>query len=118
MKTKSKKILAVLLVLILLPSVWSIAIGPRQLDVGTAEVYEQRIYYQFHTYKCEGWTMGGKNTTKSGRCIKYGLFACYYNAKGSDRNRFIIKKELHERFVYEREDFIKARKTVDKGEIG
>ncbi len=113
MKTKSKRIIAVLLVLILLPSIWHIAIGPRQLDVGTAEVYEQRVYYKFHTYKCVGWTMGGNNTIKSGRCIKYGLFACYYSARGSERNRYIIRKELHERFVFEREDFIDARKIVN-----
>ena len=112
MNTKSKRIIAVLLILILLPSIWHIAIGPRQLDVGTAEVYEQRVYYKFHTYKCVGWTMGGNNSLKSDRCIKYGLFACY-KAKDSEKNRYIIRKELHERFVYEREDFIKARKIVN-----
>lgn len=110
MKMKTKKVIAALLILIFLSGLWSIAIGPRRLDVDTAEVYEQRIYYKFHTYKCVGWTMGGKKSPKSGRCIKYGLFTCYYNGKGSDRNRYIIRKELHERYVYEREDFINARK--------
>lgn len=103
-KRCSVTIAIVCLSIIFLPVLWNFAIGPRDLT-GGGEIYEQRVYYMFHTYKCVGWTMGGDNEVKSGPMIKVGLLQYYYLGEDTD---YIIRKELHERFVFKREDKIET----------
>lgn len=115
---KAKRIIASFLIIFVILPLISFAIGPRSLpDAKGAEgeIYGQRVYYMFHTYRCVGWTMGGSHTNlKSGICIRPGLFSNYYTAKG--KPDFIIVKELHERFIFEREDKIIHNHAISKSE--
>lgn len=103
-KKRSVIIAIVCFMVVVMPVLWLYAIGPRDLT-GGGEIYEQRVYYMFHTYRCVGWTMGGNNEVKSGPMIRPGLFQYYYLGEDTD---YIIRKELHERFVFKREDKIKT----------
>ena len=99
-KKRSVIIAIVCFMVVVMPVLWGYAIGPRDLT-GGGEIYEQRVYYMFHTYRCVGWTMGGNNEVKSGPMIRPGLFQYYYLGEDTD---YIIRKEWHERFVFKRED--------------
>lgn len=101
-KRCSVTIAIVCLSIIFLPVLWNFAIGPRDLT-GGGVIYEQRVYYMFHTYRCVGWKMGGEKDVKAGKMIRPGLFECYY--KGEDPD-YIIRKEWQERYVFKREDKI------------
>lgn len=115
---KAKRIIASFLIIFVILPLISFAIGPRSLPNAKGaegEIYGQRIYYMFHTYRCVGWTMGGSHTNlKSGICIRPGLFSYYYTAKGNPD--FIIVKQLHERLIFKREDKIIHNYTIPKSE--
>ena len=115
---KAKRIIVSFLILFVILPLISFAIGPRALPNAEGmegEIYGQRVYYMFHTYRCVGWTMGGSHTNlKSGICIRPGLFSYYYTAKGNPD--FIIVKQLHERLVFEREDKIIHSHAIPKSQ--
>lgn len=105
---KAKKIKKISLVIalicfcsIVLPLAKYYIIGPRYLG-DSPVLNEQVIYYKFNKYYYDGYAT---SDIKSGKCIANRFFETFYLSQ-ADGDDYIINSQLHERFLYKREDLI------------
>lgn len=99
---KKSAVIAIICVVVLaipiLAMLKNLIIGPRYIN-DSALLNEQVIYYKFNNYH---YVSGGSDV-KSDRCIKRGLFEHLYLSEDGD---YIISSQLHERYIFKREDLI------------